>query len=95
MARAWRIATTEPQRPWLRALRAVALIAAGVLVVVEPSTALTVAAMLAGVVLIQQGAETLLRLIYRPPVPDPEREDPSPSGRTGCGPSRWARRRSW
>ncbi len=78
VARAWRIATTEPQRPWLRALRAVALIAAGVLVVAEPSTALTVAAMLAGVVLIQQGAETLLRLIYRPPVPDPEREDPEP-----------------
>ena len=46
--------------------------------VAEPSTALTVAAILAGVVLIQQGAETLLRLIYRPPVPDPEREADEP-----------------
>ena len=48
------------------------------LVVAEPSTALTIAAILAGVVLIQQGAETLLRLIYRPPVPDPEREADAP-----------------
>jgi hypothetical protein len=55
-----------------------------VLVVAEPSTALTVAALLAGVVLIQQGAETLLRLIYRPPVPDPEREDAEPER-----PRRW------
>ena len=76
--RAWRIATTEPKRRGLRALRAVGLIAAGVLVVAEPSTALTIAAILAGVVLIQQGAETLLRLIYRPPVPDPEREAEAP-----------------
>jgi hypothetical protein len=75
VARAWRIATTEPERPWLRALRAVALIAAGAVVVAEPSAALTIAVILAGVVLIQQGAETLLRLVYRPPAPEPEREE--------------------
>ncbi len=73
VARAWRIAATEPRRAWLRALRAVAFIVVGALVVAEPSSALTVAAMLAGVLLIQQGAETLLRLIYRPPAPEPDR----------------------
>jgi uncharacterized membrane protein HdeD (DUF308 family) len=74
--RAWRIATTEPSRPWLRALRALALVALGVLVVAEPTAALQVAAIVGGVLLVHEGAQTLLRLIYRPPKPEPERPEP-------------------
>jgi hypothetical protein len=78
--RAWRIATTEPQRPWLRALRALALIVIGVIVVVEPTVALQVVAVGGGLILVHEGAQTLLRLIYRPPkhAPEPEVEPGEP-----------------
>jgi hypothetical protein len=83
--RAWRIAITEPRRPLLRALRAAALVVVGVAVVAEPSAALRVVALLAGVLLVHQGAETLLRLVYRPPRREPERaEEPE-------APVRWRR----
>jgi hypothetical protein len=69
LARAWRIATTEPQATWLRLVRAAALIAGGLLVVVNPAAALQVAATLVGVYLMYKGIEAILRLIYRPPEP--------------------------
>ncbi|HEX5622100.1 MAG TPA: hypothetical protein VFX51_26980 [Solirubrobacteraceae bacterium] len=62
----WRIATTEPARPWLRVARAVALVALGALVVAVPLTALQVVATVAGVFLLYSGLESLLRLVYRP-----------------------------
>jgi hypothetical protein len=65
----WRIATTEPVRLWPRLGRAVALIAAGVLVVAQPLTALQLVAMLVGVYLVYRGIESILRLVYRPPDP--------------------------
>ena len=67
---AWRIATTEPQRPWPRLGRAAALIAVGVLVVAQPVTALELVAMLVGVYLVYSGVESVLRLVYRPPDPE-------------------------
>jgi hypothetical protein len=70
--RAWRIATTEPLRPWLRVARAAALVAAGVLVVAKPLAALQVAATLVGVFLIYAGLESVLRMIYRPVSPEVE-----------------------
>jgi hypothetical protein len=81
--KAWRIATTEPRNRWLRALRALGLVALGVLVVAEPSAALHVVAIAGGVLLVHEGAQTLLRLIYRPPPPEParEEEEPEPSHR--------------
>jgi len=76
--RAWRILTTHPSNPWLRGLRAVGLVVAGALVVAEPTTALHLVATVAGVLLIQEGAETLLRLIYRPQPPQPEGAEEAP-----------------
>jgi hypothetical protein len=62
----WRIATTEPARPWPRVGRALALVALGVLVVAAPLTALQVVATLVGVLLLYSGLESLLRMVYRP-----------------------------
>jgi hypothetical protein len=62
----WRIATTEPARPWPRVGRALALVALGVLVIAAPLTALQVLATLVGVYLLYGGLESLLRLVYRP-----------------------------
>ena len=65
----WRLATTEPARPAARAARALVLIAAGVLVILQTTVALQVAATLAGAYLLYAGVTSLLRLI--PPPADP------------------------
>lgn len=62
----WRRATTEPARPAARAVRALVLIAGGLLVIVQPTVALQVAATLAGVVLLYTGVTALLALIPPP-----------------------------
>jgi hypothetical protein len=62
----WRIVAREPSRPVLRFVRALGLIAAGVLVVVQTSVALQVAATLAGAYLVYAGVTALLRLTSRP-----------------------------
>jgi hypothetical protein len=84
LERARRIATTEPRTTWLRVLRALALIALGVLIVVEPMAALHVVATIGGVYLVHEGTQAILRLIYRPPrrepQPEPE-EEPAEPGR--------------
>jgi hypothetical protein len=67
LRRLWGVLVTEPQPTWLRVLRAVALIAVGVLVIVQPSTVVQIAATLVGVYLVYKGVETILRLIYQPP----------------------------
>ncbi len=72
LLRAWRIATTEPATTRARLVRAVALIAVGVLVIAQPLTAVQVAATLVGVYVAYKGIEAILRLIYRPPDPAEE-----------------------
>jgi hypothetical protein len=62
-------AAAEPARPALRALRAVGLIAAGVLVVTRPAAIVTLLATVGGVGLIYAGVAALLRLVYRPQAP--------------------------
>ncbi len=66
VARAWRIATTEPEDRRLRALRGLILVAAGLVLVLEPSTTLQVLAVTAGVYLLFEGIQALLRLVYQP-----------------------------
>jgi hypothetical protein len=56
----------EPERPALRVLRALVLIALGTLVVARPAAALSLLATLAGVGLIYVGTVALLRLVYKP-----------------------------
>jgi hypothetical protein len=65
--------TTEPQRPAMRVLRGVSLVAAGVLVIVERDAVLRLLVTVAGVVLVYAGVAALLRLIYRPQAPGEER----------------------
>jgi uncharacterized membrane protein HdeD (DUF308 family) len=66
LAAAWRVAAREPSRPVFRLLRALALIAAGLLIVLETSAAVQVAATLAGVYVLYAGVTALLRLISQP-----------------------------
>jgi hypothetical protein len=80
-----RVALREPSSSWLRVLRGLVLIAAGVLVVAEPTAALQIVAVFGGVVLVHEGAQALLRLIYRPPRRRPAHE-PAPEE-----PRRWRR----
>jgi hypothetical protein len=75
--RVWRIARTEPRAAWLRVARALALIAAGLLVIVEPLAVLQVAATLVGVYLAYAGVEAILRMVYRPPAPAADDEAPA------------------
>jgi hypothetical protein len=69
----WRVATTEPARPAARAVRAVVLIAAGLLLILRTTVALQAAATLAGALLLYAGATALLRLI-----PPPAERAPAP-----------------
>jgi len=79
LRRAARVVTTEPDRPWLRALRGVALAVAGVLVLVGRRAVVELLVTLAGVALVYGGVAALLRLAYRPPA-EAERE-PDPRSR--------------
>ncbi|HMJ35103.1 MAG TPA: hypothetical protein VK501_14425 [Baekduia sp.] len=63
---AWRTATVAPQAPGLRLLRAAALVAGGLVVILAPLTALSIAATLAGVYLVYKGVESVLRTVARP-----------------------------
>jgi len=62
--RRWMV--SEPSTPALRALRGLALILAGALVVARPTAVLTLLTTLAGVYLVYAGVQVLLRLVYRP-----------------------------
>jgi len=66
LARGWRALVTEPRRPWARALRGIALLAAGVFVVVEHQMTITIVLTALGVYLIYGGVYVLLSLINRP-----------------------------
>lgn len=57
---------TEPRHPALRVLRAIALLALGITVVVEPDTVARLVVTALGVFLIYGGVTALLRLVYRP-----------------------------
>jgi hypothetical protein len=75
---AWQVVAAEPERTWLRVVRAVALIAIGLLVALQPATAVQLAVTVIGVLIVSKGVESLLRLVYRPPV---ETEQPERAAR--------------
>jgi hypothetical protein len=62
----------EPGHPALRVLRGTALLAAGLLVLVEREAMLELLLTLAGVYLVYEGVTVLLRLAARPPAPGEE-----------------------
>jgi multisubunit Na+/H+ antiporter MnhC subunit len=62
----------EPTHPWVRALRAAALVAIGVFVLLAHDAVIALVLSAVGVYLIYEGVIALLRLIYRPPEPREE-----------------------
>jgi hypothetical protein len=66
LRRAWELGAATPQRPWRRAGRALALIAAGALVVADPLAALRLVGVAIGIALIYAGVQELLRLVVEP-----------------------------
>src|SRR4051812_11505185 len=79
LQRAWRAVTSEPPSTRLRVLRALALVAFGLALIVSASAVLQLVLTLAGVYALYKGLEALLRLVNGPPV---SRERP---------PTRWRR----
>ena len=68
----------EPERPLLRWLRGLGLIATGVVVLVARDAVIQLLLTLAGAYLIYEGVSAILRLVYRPPEESAERR---PRGR--------------
>lgn len=66
LRRAWRAIASSPQRPRWRALRAIALIAVGALILGDPLAALRLLAVATGIGLIYLGVQELLRLAIGP-----------------------------
>jgi hypothetical protein len=75
LRRAASLIATEPERPFLRWLRGMGLVAAGVLTLVERDTVVALIVTLAGAYLVYEGVSAILRLIYRPPEPGAERRE--------------------
>ena len=67
LATAWQWVTTVPERPRARVLRALALVAVGLFIVLDRDAALDLAVLAAGLYVIYKGVEELLRLIAPPP----------------------------
>ena len=63
---AWRIVSAEPERRWLRVARGAALVAIGLFVIVQPSSALRIVATIAGVYVLHKGLVAILRVIGGP-----------------------------
>ncbi len=63
LRRAWDVVVAVPATPWRRALRAIAFVVAGVLIIVERRFVLEAALVLVGVFVLYQGVEELLRMI--------------------------------
>lgn len=62
----WELARTVPANPWPRAGRALALVAAGALIVLERRWVLDAAVVLVGAFVLYQGVEELLRMVTDP-----------------------------
>jgi hypothetical protein len=77
LARVYDWAMTEPERTLLKVVRALALLALGIVVVLNPNTVVQVVVTLLGVYLIYGGVSGLLRLTYDPA----ERAEPHPRRR--------------
>jgi len=78
------VAAEQPTTP-RRALRAVALIAAGVVALLARDAVVSLAVTLLGVLLIYSGANALLRLVYRPPAAATDGAPPPDPARPAAG----------
>lgn len=91
LRRTWALVTTTPTTPGRRAVRGLALVAAGVLIIAERAWVLDIALVLVGVYVLYQGVEELLRLIVQPrAAPTAATAAPAPAGgRTGSRTRTW------
>ena len=71
LATAWRWMTTVPERPRARVVRALALVAVGLFIVLDRDAAIDLAVLAAGLYVIYKGVEELLRLIAPAAEPAP------------------------
>jgi len=76
-----RALVTEPRPPALRVLRGAALVGAGLLLLLARDAMLAFLLSAAGIYLVYEGVSAVLRLVYRPPAPDDEVEEPQRPGR--------------
>jgi hypothetical protein len=81
LRRAAALVAAEPERPLLRWLRAIGLVLAGVVLLVERDAVVQLLLSLAGVYLVYEGVAAMLRLLYRPPEPGAERRGRRPGRR--------------
>jgi hypothetical protein len=87
LRRAWRVVVTVPAAPARRVGRALALIAAGVLIIAERDRVLAAALVLAGVFVLYQGVQELLRMVAEAPAARPAHADrPRRRRRPAVGP---------
>ena len=66
LRRGWAAVTTVPERRWVRVVRALALIAVGVLIVIEPDAFLNLLALAVGLYVAYAGVSELLRITIAP-----------------------------
>lgn len=66
LRRAWAAVTVQPEREWLRAVRALALVALGILVIADRDTALDLAVLAVGLYAAYAGVAELMRLTIAP-----------------------------
>ena len=69
-----RLVTEEPRSTGRRVVRALALVAVGVLLMASPLLALQIAAVLLGIALLYAGIDALLRIVHQPGAAQRERE---------------------
>jgi len=81
LQRAWDVIATVPASPWKRLARAIAFIVAGALIIAERRWMLDVALVLAGVYVLYQGVEEILRML----VEGREREKAAEAGTEVAG----------
>jgi hypothetical protein len=79
--RLWAVASTVPERPWLRALRAVLFVVAGILAIAEREAVINLAVLIGGVFLVYTGAGELLRMLAGPEAERTERDEPPKASR--------------
>ncbi len=80
LRRAGEWVTAEPRSTALKVVRAVCLVAAGLVVILRRDAVLRLLFTVAGVFLIYEGVGALLRLVYRPPAPGEPTQRPLARG---------------
>ena len=85
IVRAWRRMTTVPERRWVRTVRALLLVIAGLVIVFERDAVIQLVVLAGGLYVLYKGVEELLRLIAERERPEPAVAEPAPARRRLLG----------